>query len=147
MRLKSLLLLGITSTLTFGGLFLNAGAAEAKAWKLPEGYQGPVCIRGRATGNVSIRLGGWSTQFNGMAIREEGAFHVKGPTPGPDTHPAMIVAQAGARIYSETDKFVARQQPYEVQITSGGDSTIIHVSDNTAMVRRRACGSPFKVHR
>jgi hypothetical protein len=146
MRLKSLLLLGITSTLTFAGLCLNAGSATAASrFTLPEGYQGKVCVTGASKSNVSIKLGSWSTQFNGMAIREEGAFRMAGlvmPPPGSPAPVAVVggVITGGLHGLSRADRFAARNSPhYNVEITARGQSSQLVVSDNSARARTGSC--------
>jgi hypothetical protein len=137
---------GMTLTLTLSCWGLMTSSAQAKTWKLPQSYQGKVCITGFAKGNVSINWGGWSHTFNGMQIREEAAFNHKSGVDAGTAFP-ILMGQAAGRALSEADKLVSRVQGYSLELNSYGSSNVISVSDNTATVRHRRCTSTYTVRR
>jgi hypothetical protein len=141
MHLKSLLLFGITSTIMFTSFGVATGSAEAN------GYQGPICITGRAKGNVTIRWGNWSRKFNATEVREQSAINGGEPviiqSPSDPAVHLESVPKVGAKIFAEADKNVARMQPYNIELNYNGGNTKIFVSDKTAKIRKGSCGGPF----
>ncbi len=142
MKFGKIALFGITSIASLNAL---ANSAHAGWWKMGN-YQGPVCIYGNARGNVNLKWGDWSHSFNGNKVRQEAAFNYDTVGLATDS-PISLVVRGGLKIFSEADKAVSGMQPYNVELSSNYGNGNLFVSDQSAKVMTRACGSTFMVRR
>jgi hypothetical protein len=122
-------------------------------WKIKDGYQGPLCVYGRARGNISLKWGNWSKNINGNEIRRKGAFNYQSdhtqqlPPLPPYVSMPLRAINIGVSALAKADQFVSHMQGYNIEIPAGDSSQLFFISDRTARVRSQSCGfgDPFTV--
>lgn len=140
------------SAIIFASLSLTANSVEAKTFTLRPDYKGKICITGSQTrGTVSVQWGAWSYSFNPTQTKEEVASQGISSGAAAGDNPFGMVAKLAFNAWSAADRLAARSSPgYNLELSSGGGSIPIFISDNTARAKYGRCnfiGSPFLIER